>query len=133
MAWCPPTSLRPKKSRLQKSKVKTLLFTFFDSKGIIHKEFFPAGQTINSAFHQAGLNRLVQRIRRVRPELHRTVKWMLLHDKVPAHSAIRVRQFLAQKMVAVLDHLSYSPDLATADFFLFPRLKADIIGALLRT
>ena len=46
-----------------------------------------------------------------------------------AHSAIRVRQFLAQKIVAVLDHPPYFPFLAPADFFLFPRLKAAIKGA----
>ena len=75
MAWCSQTSPRPKKS-LQKSKVKTLLIAFFDNKGIIHEEFVPAGQTINTAFYKAILNRLLQRIRRVRPELHRTGKWM---------------------------------------------------------
>ena len=32
---------------------------------------------------------------------------MLLHDNVPAHSAIRVHQFLAQKMVVVLDRPPY--------------------------
>ena len=58
---------------------------------------------------------------------------MLLHDNASAHSAIRVRQFLAQMMVAVLDHPPYTPDLAPADFFLFPRLKAAIKGALLLT
>ena len=93
---------RPKKSSLQKSKVKTLLIAFFDNKGIIHKEFLPAGQTINAAFYQAVLNRLLQYIRRIRPELLKTVNWMLLHDNAPAHSAIRMRQFLAQKTVAVL-------------------------------
>ncbi|KAJ4451179.1 hypothetical protein ANN_02621 [Periplaneta americana] len=87
------------KSRLQKSKEKTLLIAFFDNNGIIHKEFVPAGQTINSAYYQSVLNLLLQRIQRVRPELHRTGKWMLLHDNAPAHCAIRVRQFLAQKMV----------------------------------
>ena len=51
---------------------------------------------------------------------------MLLYDNASAHSVIRVRQFLAQKMVAVLDRPPYSPDLALADFFLFPRLKAAI-------
>jgi len=30
---------------------------------------------------------------------------------------------LAQRGVPVLDHPPYSPDLAIADFFLFPRLK----------
>ena len=53
---------------------------------------------------------------------------MLLHDNAPAHSVIRVRQFLAQKMVAVLDHPPYYPVLAPADFFLYPRLKAVMKG-----
>ena len=91
MAWCSPLSPRPKQSPLQKSKVKTLLIAFFDNKGIIHKEFVPAGQTIRAAYYQAVLNRLLQRIQRVRPELNRIGKWMLLYDNVSAHGAIRVR------------------------------------------
>ena len=47
---------RFQKKSLQKSKVKTLLITFLDNKGIIHKEFLPAGQTINATFYQAVLN-----------------------------------------------------------------------------
>ena len=117
-------SPRPKKNHLQESKVKTLLIDFFDNKGIIHKKFLPAGQTINTAFYQVVLNRLLQR-----PEMHRTGKWMLLHDNAPVHSAFRVRQILAQKMTALLVHPPYVPDLAPADLFLFPRLTAAIKGA----
>ena len=51
---------------------------------------------------------------------------MLLHYNAPADSAIGVCKFLAQKMLAVLGHLPYVPDLAPADFFLFFRLKAII-------
>ena len=51
---------------------------------------------------------------------------MLLHDNAPPHSEKRVSQLFAQKMVAVLEHLPYNPDLAPADFFL---LKAAIKGA----
>ena len=74
---------------------------------------------------------MLQRVHRVRPELYRTGKWMLLHDNAPTHSAIRIRQFLAQKMVAVLYHppYFYSTELAPAEFFLFPRLNAAIKGA----
>ena len=47
MVWCSQTSPRPQKKKkkgpLQESKVKTLLITFLDNKGIIHKEFVPAG------------------------------------------------------------------------------------------
>ena len=39
---CPEDS-PPRKVRLQKSKVKTMLITFFDSEGMIHKEFVPEG------------------------------------------------------------------------------------------
>ena len=54
---------------------------------------------------------------------------MLHRDNVPAHRAIRVLQFLAQKMITVLYRPPYSPDLAPEDFFLFPRLNAVNKGA----
>ena len=53
IAWCSQIFPRPKKSRLQKSKVKKLLIAFFNNKGIIHKEFVPADHSINAAFYQA--------------------------------------------------------------------------------
>ena len=81
--------------------------------------FFPESQSIHAAFYEAILNQLPQRIRRVWSELHRTGKWMLPHDNTPAHSVVRDAQILAQKMVAVLDHPAYSPDLTPMDFFHF--------------
>ena len=109
-----------------------MLIAFFDSDGIIHKEFVPAGQTVNSTVYEEVLKWLLRRIR-VRPELHRTGQWMLLHDNAPALCAICVHQFLAQHSVPVLDHPRYSPDLAPADFFLFPRLKSVMKAHVLQT
>jgi len=37
--------------RLQKSKVKTMLLCFYDSKGIIHHEFVPEGQIVTGSFY----------------------------------------------------------------------------------
>ena len=65
MEWRSLSSLRPKKSRLQKSKVKTMLTVFFNSNGIIHKEFVTVGLTVNSAFYEEVLKRLLRRIHRV--------------------------------------------------------------------
>jgi hypothetical protein len=59
MEWHSPSSPRPKKSCLQKSKVKTMLIAFFDSDSIIHKEFVPVGETVNSAFYEEVLKWLL--------------------------------------------------------------------------
>jgi hypothetical protein len=40
-----------KKARQAKSKVKSMLVIFFDIKGIVHKEFIMAGQTVTSAYY----------------------------------------------------------------------------------
>jgi hypothetical protein len=45
---CPDTP-KSKKAGQAKSKIKSMLIMFFDSKGIFHKEFVLAGQTVNSA------------------------------------------------------------------------------------
>ena len=103
MAWCSPLPATKKES-LAKIQGQNTVDRLLRQKGIIHKEFVPVGQITNAAFYQAVLNLLLQRTRRVRPELHRTGKWVLLHDNAPAHSAIRVRQFLNQKIIAELDH-----------------------------
>ena len=106
--WCGVRRLpRDQKQSSAKFQGPKKLIAFLDNKDIIHKEFVPAGQTISAVFYQAVLNRLLQHIRRVRPELHRTGKWMLFNDNAPAHCAIRVRKFLAHKMVAVLDQPPY--------------------------
>jgi hypothetical protein len=34
-----------------------------------------------------------------------------------------VREFLATKLITVLEHPAYSPDLPPSDFFLFPKIK----------
>jgi hypothetical protein len=39
-----------------------------------------------------------------------------------------VKQFLAEKQTAVLEHPPYSPDLAPCDFFLFPKVKSVLKG-----
>jgi len=40
---------------------------FFDSQGIVHKEFIPEGKTVNAEFYEGVMDRLLKRIQRVRP------------------------------------------------------------------
>jgi transposase len=65
---------------------------------------------------------------RKRPQLWTNQCWVLHHDNAPAHSLFLVRNFLAKNETTVVPQPPYSPDLAPADFFLFPKLKSTLKG-----
>ena len=95
-----------------------------DIRGIVHYEFVPTGQTVNQVIvNLEVLKRLREKVRRKRPEIFANNFWILHHENAPAHTALYVREFLATKQISVLEHPAFSPDLASNDFFLFPKVK----------
>ena len=58
-----------------------MLIVFFDSQGIVHKEFVQEGCTVNAEYYKGVLDHLIVRIRRVRPAPYRTHNFFL-HDNV---------------------------------------------------
>jgi len=124
--WQTESSPRPKKARMSRSRVKTMIIDFFDSRGIVHKEFVPPGQTVNHAFYKDVLKRLRKRVQRVRTDI--ADDWVLHHDNAPAHTALSVREFLVKKNIPVLSYPPYSPDLASCNFSLFSKLKLTLKG-----
>lgn len=126
--WKSPHSPRPKKCRMVKSYIKTMLICFFDIRGIVHSEFVPPGQTVNQHYYLQVLKRLRESIRKKRTNLWLSGDWFFHHDNAPAHTALSVKQFLTKNGMTPIDHPPYSPDLAPSDFFLFPRLKRNMKG-----
>ena len=99
---------------------------FFYSKGVVHKDFVPPGQTVNAAFYMEVLKRRKKIVTRVHPDIANT--WVLHHDNAPSHASLLVREFLAKQTVAMLPQPPFSPDLTPPDFFLIPRLKSSLKG-----
>lgn len=126
--WKSPSSPRPKKARQSRSKTKVLLTVFFDSDGVVHHEYAPPGQTVNTDYYLRVLRNLRDAVRRKRPEKWSTGNWELHHDNAPAHSAQRVQEFLTKHGIPQVRQPPYSPDLAPCDFFLFPTLKKTLKG-----
>ena len=56
-----------------------------------------------------------------------TDSWFLFRDSAPAHRSILVKDFL-ENNVTTLEYPPYSPDLATADFYIFPQLISALKG-----
>jgi hypothetical protein len=96
-----------------------MLTAFFDVKGVIHHEFVPEKQTVNSKFYKVMINRLIARVRHVRPEFQGSGSWYLLHNNAPAHSLGTVSEFLAKQGVPVLSHPLYSRFSVSCLLFIF--------------
>ena len=65
-----------------------------------------------------------------RPEMSRG-EWFFHWDNAPVHKALKVRDFLVTKDIKMIEHPPYSPDLAPADYFLFPKVKSALAGMYL--
>ena len=119
---------RDQKARQVRSHVKVMLTVFFDSEGVVHYEFLPQGRTVNKEYYPEVMQRLRVAVRKKRPDAWRENRWMLQHDNAPSQSLFLVRAFLAKHATTVLSQTPYSPDLAPADVFLFPKLKSTLKG-----
>jgi len=118
--------LNQKKARMSRSKIKVMLVVFFDWKGIVRHEFVPRGQMVNRQLYQEVIARLRDAVRRKRPELWENHTWTSHHDNAPAHASLLIRSYLAKHKTSVVPHSPCSPELAPADFFLFPKLKTTL-------
>jgi histone-lysine N-methyltransferase SETMAR len=52
-------------------------------------------------------------------------------DNAPVHTVMVIHKFLAKKLIKLLSHLPYSPDLNPVDYFLFPKLKKELAGFIM--
>jgi len=53
---------------------------------------------------------------------------LIQHDNAPSHTSVLTHKFLAKNKIAVIPHPPYSPDSASCDFFLFPKMKLKLKG-----
>jgi hypothetical protein len=88
---------------------------------------------VNRWYYLEVLKHLREIVRRKRPQLWRRNSWFLNHDNAPAHALLLTRNFLDNMNTTVLPQPPYSPDLALADFFLFPKLKSILKGQQFQT
>jgi len=110
-----------------------MLVVFFEWKGIAFNEFVPRGQMLNKQLYQEVLARLRDSVRSKRPELWENQTWMLHHDSAPGHALLLICSYLAKHQTSVVPHPLYSPILAPADFFLFPKLQTTLKGCHFQT
>jgi hypothetical protein len=81
--WQTPQSPGQKKARISKSKLNTMVIIFFNSRGVVYKEFVPPGVTVNQKYFLEVQDRLRKRVRIIIAG-----DWILHDDNAPAHSIV---------------------------------------------
>jgi hypothetical protein len=80
--------LSGKETEIPKVLLHDHLDNFFDSQSIVHKEFVPAGKTVNAEFYKGVMDRLLKHIQLVCPAAFCSQDFFLLHDNAPTQKAV---------------------------------------------
>ncbi len=128
LQWIEHRALCPKKVLRSCQARKTLIEIFFDNQGVVHLEFLPPKMTVTSNVYMGILAHLHETIQRKRPVLWQRNSYWLLHDNALGHTANHTVTAMMETNMKEVAHPPYSPDLAPADFWFFPYLKAKIRG-----
>ncbi len=121
--WLGKDEPRPQKARRARAVGKTLLISFFDWRGLIHREFL-RNRTVNSDIFIGILGCLRLALNTKRPNL----PYILHMDNASPHTSRITRLYLLLTGFRVLRHPPYSPDLAPSDYWFFHRVKKALRG-----
>ncbi|KAM4678284.1 histone-lysine N-methyltransferase SETMAR-like isoform 1-T2 [Discoglossus pictus] len=126
--WKHTTSPPPKIAKTIPSDGKVRASIFWDSEGVLLVDYLQKGDTVSGAYYADLVRRLHHKIKEKRHEkLHQGV---LFHqDNTLAHKSSDATAALHECGFEILDHPSFSPDLAPSDFHLFPSLKKHLAGS----
>ena len=122
MAWKHPGSPTLKKFKTSTGPGKLMVTVFWDMRGVLLLHFSPPNETVNSGAYQATLKKLKRAVQRKRPQMS-DKRVLLLHDIARPHTAHATVNLSEQWGWEIFEHPTYSPDLATSDFHLFPNMK----------
>ena len=120
--WKKKGEKTPAKVKVGPSSNKVMCTVFFDADIIITIDCLEKGRTINSARYITSLRKMLRQITKKRPQ-KRGRQFSLHQDNARPHISHETTDFLDRQGINRLRHPPYSPDLAPADFFLFPQLK----------
>jgi len=120
----------PTKVARTKSTSKKMVATFFGISGHIATIPVEGRRTVNSEWYTTVcLPEVFSRIRKI----NRRRRIILHHDNASSHTSSETTEYLYAKNVELMGHPAYSPDLAPADFYLFPTIKKKLRGEWFET
>ena len=104
-----------------------MITVFFITTGPVLIVCMEKGQTINAKYYIKNcLKPVIACLEEQRPTSGAR-NFKILHDNAKPHVAKIVKTFLESEGITIIDHPPYSPVLAPCDFWLFDRIKQQLI------
>ena len=125
--WLKKGTPGPIKARVHATREKQMVLAFFDKNGLIYTNTVHRGKTVTGSYMVEALRLFMRRMNQKQPELVKD-EWFLHWDNAPVHKAKVVADFVRGRGLKLLEHPPYSPDLAPADYLLFPKIKDALAG-----
>ncbi len=119
MQWLPKGQPGPVKAKVHATRTKQMVLAFLNSKGLIYTNYVPKGTTVSANYIVEALGTFLKILRKKRPQMV-AGDWLFHWDNAPVHTAAKVTDFMEARGIKLIEHPPYSPDLAPADYFLFP-------------
>ncbi len=127
--WLRSIEACPQKPRKTIGTAKVMLVSFFDSKGLIYREFVRRPMTINQIIFRQIFTRFDIAFQNRRGPRGQVRGRMFIHmDNASAHTTGLTGQHLRNLGWTALPHPAYSPYLAPSNFWFFPCLKRGLRG-----
>ncbi len=126
--WLRSMEPRPQKPQKTLGTRKVMVVMFFDSQGLVYREFVRRPRTVNQLLFRQILTRFDIAFQNRRPRGTAQGRRFLHMDNASPHTTFLTRQHLQNLGWTVLPHPPYLPDLAPNDFWLYPRIKRGLKG-----
>jgi histone-lysine N-methyltransferase SETMAR len=128
MVWLEDEEPRPEVCRQSFRSQKRMFSVFINYRGPVCIDMLPEGQHINGHYYASTvLPQVVNCINEQRPKTS-TSRILFHQDNASCHGTQEVKQYIASQHMTIIPHPAYSPDLAPLDFWVWPKLKADMSG-----
>jgi hypothetical protein len=80
-----------------------MVLAFFDSKGLIYRNYVPRGTTVNSKYIVEALGKFLKVFKQKRPE-KAAGDWWFHWDNAPVHTTAMVTDWMAARQFKVIEH-----------------------------
>jgi hypothetical protein len=125
--WTKKDQSGPPKPKVYETRSKQTVLAFFDNEGLIYTNYVPRGKMVNVDYIVEALSRFLAVFKKKRLNMA-AGEWFFHWDNAPVHTVTVVKDWMVAKDFRLIEHPPYLPDLALADFFLFPSIKRQLEG-----